>query len=120
MATCFQNNCVDNLEWATNSEQTRHAYNNNLRKKPCKELNNMFGKYGSKHHRSKKVYQYDLDGNLIKVWENAYEIKRELNYSQSEINKCCLNKKDKAYNYMWKYTNKESVANEKGENKNEL
>lgn len=104
------NNCVDNLSWATYSEQIKHAYDHNLRKKPYGKCNNMYGKYGNKHHRSKKVYQYNLNGNFIKEWQNAYEIKRELGYSQGEINKCCLNKKNSAYNYLWKY--KEVVRDE--------
>lgn len=98
-----KNNCVDNLEWATYSEQLYHAYNNNLRIKPFGEINTMYGKSGKKHHRSKPILQYDLHGNFIKEWENAYEIKRQLGIAQGNINQCCLGKRKKAHNYIWKY-----------------
>jgi hypothetical protein len=52
---------------------------------------------------SKQVLQYDLDGNLIKLWVSANECKRELGYDNSSIAKCCNNKIGSAYGYKWKY-----------------
>ena len=37
----------------------------------------------------KSVYQYDLDGNLIKEWKSAKETGRELGINQSHISDCC-------------------------------
>jgi group I intron endonuclease len=52
---------------------------------------------------SKQVYQYDEEGNLIKVWKSAIEIKRELGYSNSSIAKCCRGELNQAYGYKWSY-----------------
>lgn len=40
--------------------------------------NGMYGKFNEKNPTSKKVYQYDLEGNFIKEWASAREIYRNL------------------------------------------
>ena len=52
----------------------------------------MFGKIGSNHPNSKKVFQYDLDNNFVKEWENAKQASRELNINYASINNCCRGK----------------------------
>lgn len=42
-----QNNCVDNLEWCTRSENMQHAYNHNLKERPI----------GTKNGRNKLSYE---------------------------------------------------------------
>ena len=109
-----KNNRIDNLSWATYSEQLNHSYKNDLRKKPLGKLNPMYKKTGKKHHKSKPIYQYDLDGNFLREWENAYEIKRQLGIAQGNINQCCLGKTRKSHNYIWKYKlEKEGKKNDK-------
>ena len=34
--------------------------------------------YGETHHASKKVYQYDKDGNFLREWDNAQRASEEL------------------------------------------
>ena len=51
----------------------------------------------------KKVAQYNLQGNLIKVWNSFMEIERELGYSNSSINSCCKGKRKHVGGYIWKY-----------------
>lgn len=60
---------------------------------------------GSLHHNSKKVYQYDLQGNFIQEWENAQRASEKLKISVSDIHVMCRNKEGirKAGNYMWSY-----------------
>jgi len=53
-----------------------------------------------------RVIQLDLEGNYITEWISAMEIKRNLGFDNSTINKCCKNiyhKTNKAYGYKWKY-----------------
>lgn len=92
------NNRVDNLEWCSYSYNTK--YNNNMRKKiNTRNINNSYG-------CEKKVYQYDLQDNLIKIWDSVKTINRELGYKVSNISSCCLGKtyRNHAYGYKWSYT----------------
>ena len=55
-----------------------------------------------KKERSKPVYQYTKDGELVKVWESACEAERN-GFTQCHIADCC-NKKIKTHKgYIWSY-----------------
>ena len=86
-------NRVENLEWATNSENIQHAYDN--------ALNVM--KTGGQHPRSKSVKQEAIGGHFVKIWGSIREIERELNYSSSNISKCCKGIYSTAYGFKWSY-----------------
>lgn len=53
----------------------------------------------------KKLYQFDLNGNLIKEWESITKCCKELNYCKGNIIKCCKKKKESvsSYGFMWSY-----------------
>ena len=89
------NNNVCNLEWCTASENRQHAYDTGLQTK----------RYGIYNDKSKKVNQYDLNGNFIKTWESIMDIERELKISNSRVSGCCVNpKRNKTANgYIWKF-----------------
>ena len=95
------NNCVENLEWCTYSENSIHSWNNNLEKPYWK------GKFGKNHNTSKQVTQYDLNGNLIKKWDCISDAVRALKIDGGRITKCCQHKKHchSAGGYIWEYTN---------------
>lgn len=59
------------------------------------------GKFGKDHHRSFKIYQYDLNNELVKVWDSMSDIKRELNFNISHVSSCVNNKKHTAYKFKW-------------------
>ncbi len=89
-----QNNRVDNLEWCD------RRYNNN------------YGTHNKKiaQSKSKPIIQYDLSGNIIKEWASATIAAKELSFSQSSINWCCLHKP--RYNSykgcIWRYKDDKS------------
>ena len=70
-------NRVENLEWVTPSENIRHSWKNGLSYK-------RFGKYNDK---TKPICQYDLQGNLLKIWENPNDIEKELGIKKNTIQK---------------------------------
>jgi len=98
-----KNNKISNLEWATYSEQEYHAYQNKLRGKNFGTKNGMYGKTGANNHLSKPLVQKDLQGNIIKKWENAFEVVRTLGFTQAGINKCCLGKQKTYKGFLWEY-----------------
>lgn len=51
------------------------------------------------------IIQYSLNGEFIKVWDSARDIKNELGFHESNISKCCKNKINTAYRFVWKYKN---------------
>ena len=83
-----EDNNVNNLEWVTAQENTLHSLANKLRKP----------------QKVKKVFQLDENMNLIKIWNSAKEIQKNLNISASQIYGCCCGKFKKAKGYIWKYT----------------
>lgn len=64
---------------------------------------------GAKNHKSKTVYQYTLDGELIGVYESSCIAARETNSSQSKISLCCQGKRNKHHGFKWSYTKKEDI-----------
>lgn len=56
----------------------------------------------TKRKLSKKVYQYTLDGQLVKVWESTKECGRN-GFDQSAVGKCCNGKMQKYKGYKWSY-----------------
>lgn len=88
-----ENNCVANLEWTTNSENEKHAYNNNLKHK-------LFGKNNGK---SKAIIQYDLQWNFIKEYETIRQASKETNMGITTIIYILKGKTKKPKKYYFKY-----------------
>ena len=85
------NNKASNLEWCTYAENNNHG--TRLAR--------------SAKARSKTIGQYTLDGKLIKVWQSAMEVQRQLGFGNSNISKVARGKLKTAYGYIWKYIEKE-------------
>ena len=50
-----------------------------------------------------KIYQYDLNRNLLNVWTSYKEITEALNIIRTGIYQCCTNKLKTYKNYIWSY-----------------
>lgn len=71
------NNNVDNLEWCD-------------------------ARYNKTYSNGRKVVQYTLDGELIKVWNSIAEIERN-GYTRSHLCYCLKGMKKQYKGYIWKY-----------------
>ena len=79
------NNFWWNLEWATKSENHKHAYKTGLRRP-----------------RYRKVVQIK-DEKVIKVWGSQKEAGRGLNVCSGNISNCCNNKAKTAGGFGWRF-----------------
>lgn len=93
------NNDVNNLEWCNRSHNLKEAYRLKLRE-PSKA---MLGKKGKLCPNSKKIKQYDIKGNFIKLWDSTMDIERELNIVHNNISACCLGKLKTYKGYIWRF-----------------
>ena len=95
-----QNNNINNLEWVSQSENCKHAYQNKLFEK---QRNNARKKL-SEHSTAKIVNQLDKNGNFIKKW---YSIKEAGiffgNDKPTSIVNCCKGRNKTAYGFKWEY-----------------
>ena len=74
------NNCLQNLEWCD------AKYNTN---------------YGTRNEKIKKpILQLSLDGELIREWNSATDVGKEV---RKGISKCLRGKSKSSYGYIWKY-----------------
>ncbi|MDE7182465.1 MAG: DUF2726 domain-containing protein [Clostridia bacterium] len=64
---------------------------------------------GTNHVGSKRIYQYSVDGNFIKVWDCISEASKELNINSSNISMCAYHQRDKAGGYRWEYFYKDKL-----------
>jgi hypothetical protein len=87
------NNRISNLEWNTQKENNKHYRDNNRH----------YVLSGKNHIQSIKVSQYDLNGNLIKIWDSFGTAASSLNISQGNMWSVCNNKRNKCGGFKWRY-----------------
>lgn len=93
-------NRVENLEWATRSENIKHAY---------RELGNtssIKGKHGKDNPNSKIILQIK-NGIVVAEYYGCVEASQMTGISKSSISDCCRNYKHckSAGGFQWKYKN---------------
>jgi hypothetical protein len=88
---------LSNLEWATYSENSIHAFETGL------QIPNMRGKTGKLCKYSKPIKQLTLDGKLIKVHYAVRDAARETGIDHSYISACARGKHKSARGFKWEY-----------------
>lgn len=91
-------NRVENLEWATRSENILHSFRVLRRPKPV----GMSGKLGKDCPFSKTVLQIK-DGKIIAEFYGTCDANRKTGIDFRRISACCLGKNKTANGYQWKY-----------------
>lgn len=82
-----QNNSVENLEWC--DVKYNANYGTAIKRSTTK--------------RSKQIYQYNLQGELLKIWNSTMECGRN-GFIQSNITQCCNGKRKTHKGFIWSYT----------------
>jgi len=75
--------------------------NNNIKNFIFRYKGISLGNFKSK--RGKKVIQYTLNNNQVKIWNSTAEIGRSFKCDPSSIANCCQGKSKTSFNYKWKY-----------------
>lgn len=91
-----RNNCVENLEWVTKSENHRHAVNMGL-KPVCPTK----GKFGSDNPCVKPVFQYDLNGKFLNEWKSREDAANYYGCTANSISRAMNGVRKTCKGFIW-------------------
>lgn len=91
------NNCVDNLEWVSSSQNKQHAF---LKKE-------------NKRSRGKAVNQYTKEGIFIKTFDTITDAAEELGCCIAAISNCCLGRTKTSQGFRWSFVESSTTKYER-------
>lgn len=95
-------NAYKNIVWSYSKLPEEEIKNRFVSYNKSKEFSNNIGAY-IKRIKSKKVNQYDLNGNFIQSFPSAQEAGRQLKFSASLIAGVCRGNHKHTHGYVFKY-----------------
>jgi hypothetical protein len=97
------NNNVSNLEYVTQQENVKLAFENgrceNIKLKAKENI------LKASEREKIKINQYDKNGNFIKQWDYIRQIQYVLKINNANIVAVCKGKRKTAGGYIWRYAN---------------
>lgn len=95
-------NRVENLEWATQSENMQHGYKNGL----CRNGRTL----NDCRKSNKPILQYDKQNNFITEYPTVGAASRSIGIknSNTSISRCANGRRPSAYGFIWKF--KENIT----------
>ena len=92
------------------SEETKRKLSETRKGMVCSEeakqkiSKTLKGKYmGDESPKARAVVQYDLDGNLIRIWACIAQATRECEIDKTGITSCCKGRQKTAGGFKWRY-----------------
>lgn len=99
-----ENNALWNLELMTPEANINYGNRNKKVSEKMKGIKpSIKAIQKSKDLFSQKVYQYNLDGELVGVYPSMMEAERETKTRSGNISKCCNGKSKTANGYKWSF-----------------
>ena len=92
-----KNNCVDNLEWVSSSQNKQHSY--------LKQEN--------KKSRGKAINQYTKEGIFLKTFDSVSDAAKELGCCVAAISNCCLGRTKTSQGFRWSFVESSTTKYER-------
>lgn len=90
-------NRMENLEWATPSENSIHS------KRVLLNRSHTLGKFGGDHNCSKAIVQKTIAGKLIKEWPSLSDAARSMNKKTSGISDALSGRRSHYLHFKWEF-----------------
>lgn len=95
-------NHIANLEWVSYSENSKHSFSGNHRKESVEKWVKRIQPLSAEASKT-KVAQYDLQDNLLNVFNSQREASEKTGTCRSSITRCVTGHRKTAGGYKWKY-----------------
>ncbi len=105
------NNCANNLEWVTPSENVLHAH------RVLCVPSSMLSRKGENNKNSIPVCQYDLNGNFLKQWAGVSDAARGIGCNPCQIQNVIAGRSLTCHGFMWSYIKLDKIDNSRIKNK---